>query len=215
MVAVAVAIVRQWSITTTENAQYRPLQNWKQFRSTMYACLEETEDNQPIENVVIAGPFPSIYENLELRLLSYNPSWPSENGYFYAEGRVLENSLPPPEHWVRSTKYGIRNVVKVDRLYPSGLIEIHWVYYAPENIFENGAGIYDDIENRRVLFLFNFNEKKMFKAVVHFELLYEDNYRNGTARTTPTRHITWWEWQVNNWFRGPGWYFENSIWAWI
>ncbi|MFN4133701.1 MAG: hypothetical protein ACK4GQ_04975 [Candidatus Hadarchaeales archaeon] len=58
---------------------------------------------------------------------------------------------------------------------------------------ENGAGVYDDTENRRALFLFNF--EKRFNAVVHFELLYEDNYQKGAARTTSTGRITWWEWR--------------------
>jgi hypothetical protein len=67
VVASALAIVLVKYRPREEEKGWQPPVGWKLYRSETYIGLHGTEDNLPIENVMVIAPFPREFENLYLR----------------------------------------------------------------------------------------------------------------------------------------------------
>jgi len=199
----------------SENGQ--PQAGWRQFRSIATYQLDNTEDDQPIENAWLFGPFPNEFENLWLKEYYFTTSEsvaPRGDLYVDDNGEVHENTLVgnAPIFMVANTSRGYRMQIRADNLYPGDMVGVNWVYWAPENTV-----LYDEPHENwmdgKVWTMFGYSPPtKNISTHPSFRLFYEDNYQSyqGADINLQDFGTTWWEWRASVWIENAGWYFASS-----
>jgi len=172
----------------------------KWFRRSTYLTLKNTEDNLPIENVLVYTPFPEKFENL------YNAGFilsTEKQGMISTQnGNVLENTLvgrEPPVFAVEETEVGKREVVQISRMYPNDYIAINWLFFASENTL-----LYDEPAENRCKIYVSYKPEKRIGLYLNVVLLYEENRYDADLNNLGE---LWWRWwrviESSGWVDAP------------
>jgi hypothetical protein len=180
---------------------------WRQFRSTAFFRLENTEYNFPITNFAIHAPFPRKFENLHLMAFRFLTAFsPVQRGNLHFDnGILIENTLegPPPSFTVEYVPMiGYRAVMRSGDVRLGDSMFVAWTYWAPEN-----TSLFDEPDNKvHIQFLYQPNQE--INTILQFNLYYEDNYADAYRGNLGK---TWWRWMVAwSWFE-PGWHTRESV----
>jgi len=192
-----------------DQGEQPPHVGWKLFRSTAFYQLNETEDNQSIENVELLGPFPNEFENLQpVRYYKVtNGSVAPRGNLHFADGDLYENTLADRTTFtVEYTIRGYKMQIRTDNLYPGDVMGMEWVYWAPENTV-----LYDEPSENKVWAMYGYSPpSKRMSIHPHFELFYDDNHQKvGVNRQY--LGVTWWEWWADVWVENAGWYLAPTM----
>jgi len=159
------------------------------FRRGTGLTLESTEDNLPIENLLVYTPFPEQFENLNL--FNYAVFTESDGILTFQEG-LLENTLKrsAPVFTVENTAIGKRVVIQMNEMYPGDQVFVNWLFFAPKN-----TSLYDTPEENRLKVYVDYTPIKKIKLKTEVYLVYENKFRENWSNIVPeTLGINWWRW---------------------
>lgn len=167
------------------------------FRRGTRLTLESTEDNLPIEDLLVYTPFPNQFENLNL--FNYGV-FTERDGILTFQERLLENTLErsAPVFTVENAAIGKQVVIRMDEMHPGDQVFVNWLFFAPKN-----TSLYDAPEENRLKVYVNYASTKKIKLKINADLVYENKLRENWSNIVPeTLGIYWWRWW--KYIEGPG-----------
>lgn len=186
VVVAAVIALKPWEGKPGGEGQ-QPTAGYRLFSRSTYLMLENTEDNSPIENVLIYAPFPDEFENLHFR--GYWFGTDNYGSIITQNGDVLENTLverEPPSFTIEDTVAGKRVAVRMKSMYVGDIVSVTWRFWAPEN-----TSLYDTPKENRCKIYVGYDPTKTINLKFDIGLYDVENYPQTDLSNLGT---LWWRW---------------------